>query len=56
MIVKDFKPIKVYLRAIVSHRLLAINLNSHPTINRTKSDLMLAIGPKVHFVDIPLCL
>ena len=56
MNVQDLKPIKDFLRAIISSGVLAMYLNSFPSINQTKLDLMMAKGPKVCLLDIPLSL
>ena len=56
MNVQELKHIKDFLRAIISSGVLAMYLNSFPSINQTKLDLMMAKGPKVYLLDIPLSL
>jgi hypothetical protein len=56
MKVQDLKHIKDFLRAIISSGVLAMYLNSFPSINQTKLDLMMAKGSKVYLLDIPLSL
>ena len=56
MNVQDLKHIKDFLRAIISSGVLAMYLNSFPSINQTKLDLMMAKGSKVYLLDIPLSL
>ena len=56
MNVQDLKHIKDFVRAIISSGVLAMYLNSFPSINQTKLDLMMAKGPKVYLLDIPLSL
>ena len=56
MKVQDLKHIKDFVRAYLSSGVLAIYLNAFPSINQTKLDLMMAKGPKVYLLDIPLSL
>ena len=56
MNVQDLKHMQDFVRAFISSGVLAMYLNAFPSINQTKLDLMMAKGPKVYLLDIPLSL